>query len=237
MFSCGGICGARIKADRKRNQNLEEGAVSMKKSRGILLGCAAMLLFSVLLTGCGSIGSGQGPVQNGLTVEKDGQVLLCIVDSFDKGYYDVDELREMAQSEVSAYNGANNLEGSGAVVLEEVSSMEGDGQQVRVVYRFSDGAAYSGFQKETLYYETVKEAVQLRHIFSGAVLFNGEDSITLDEENQKKLGDRHVLVTDASTRISLPYEVVYYSDGVRILEDGSADTSQCTEPAVLLLKK
>lgn len=211
--------------------------MSMKKSRGILLGCSVMLLFSVLLAGCGSSGSGQEPIRNGLTVEKDGQVLLCIEDSFDKGYYDIDKLREMAQEEITAYNGAGGREGKEPIVLEEVTDLEEDGRKVRVVYRFADGAAYSGFQKETLYYETVDQALKARHIFSGAVLFNGTESITLDETNQKKLGNRHVLVTEAAARISLPYEVVYYSDGVQLLEDGSVDTSQCTEPAVLLLKK
>ncbi len=211
--------------------------MSMKKSRGILLGCSAMLLFSVLLAGCGSSRSGQEPIRNGLTVEKDGQVLLCIEESFDKGYYDIDELREMVQEEITAYIGAGGREGTEPIVLEEVTGLEEDGRKVRVVYRFADGAAYSGFQKETLYYETVEQALKARHIFSGAVLFNGAESITLDEANQKKLGNRHVLVTEAATRIGLPYEVVYYSDGVQLLEDGSADTSQCTEPAVLLLKK
>ena len=210
----------------------------MKKRVEIPLGrMAAVLTTVLLLSGCGSSASAKCSTQTGLSVEKDGQVVFYIVDSFDKGYYDLDELRDMAQEEVSAYNSVNGSGGSGTVTLENVARMEGNEQQVRVVYRFSNSAAYSAFQKETLYYETVDQAIRLRHIFSGAVLFNGGEMITLDEGNQKQLEGRHILVTDAATKINLPYEVAYYSEGVQLLEDGSVDTSQCEEPAVLLLKK
>ena len=210
----------------------------MKKWVEIPLGrMDAVLATVLLLSGCGGNASAKGTTQTGLTVERDGQVVFYIVDSFDKGYYDIDELRDMAQKEVEAHNDLSSSGGAGSVSLENVARMEGDGQRVRVVYRFSDSAAYSAFQNETLYYETVEQAIQSRHIFSGAVLFNGGETITLDEENQKKMAGRHILVTDAATKINLPYGVAYYSEGVQLMEDGSVDTSQCKDPAVLLLKK
>lgn len=215
-----------------------ERAVSMKRRVEIPLGrMAAVLTTVLLLSGCGGSASAKGSTQTGLTVEKDGQVVFYIVDSFDKGYYDIDELRDMAQREVEAHNGGKSYGEAGSVSLESVAKMEGDEQQVRVVYRFSDSAAYSAFQKEMLYYETIEQAIQSRHIFSGTVLFNGGETITLDEENQKKMAGRHILVTETAAKIHLPYGVAYYSEGVQLMEDGSVDTSECREPAVLLLKK
>ena len=48
---------------------------------------------------------------------------------------------------------------------------------------------------------------------------------------------RHVLVTDAKTLISLPSDAQYYSHDVKIPEGGMADTTECEDVAVILLKK
>lgn len=204
---------------------------------GLLRGCIAVILVSVILfVGYKNIGATGKMNQSGLEVRKDGQVMLYIVDSFDKGYYDIEELKKMVQEEADAYNDKSRSGGVESVTVEEVSRVNGQEDKVRVVYRFRDAEAYSGFQGETLYYETLEQAITSRHIFSGAVLYGADGEITLDEENREKLKGKHVIVTEARTRICLPKEALYCSDGVRVLPDGIADTSGCDSPAVMLLK-
>lgn len=208
-----------------------------EKRIGLLRGSIAVILVSAFLfVGYANIGATGKMNQSGLAVRKNGQVILYIVDSFDKGYYDIEELKKMVQEEADAYNGKSRSGGAEPVTVEEVSRVNGQEEKVRVVYRFRDGEAYSGFQGETLYYETLEQAIASRHVFSGAVLYGAGGEITLDEKNREKLKGKHVIVTEARTKISLPGEALYCSDGVKILPDGTADTSGCDSPAVMLLK-
>ena len=83
----------------------------------------------------------------------------------------------------------------------------------------------------------VLTAVEKKHVFTGSLLYQGNDSIALDEVNKVKYRTKHVLVTDVKSVIHLPYEVLYYGPGVKVLKDGSIDTTGCEDAAVVILKK
>lgn len=188
-------------------------------------------LSGLMLAGCGA-GSEDG-YREGLTVNKEGQVFLAIQESFDRDYYDLDELKSMAVEEVASYNASRGTE---AAKVVEVQKLSGD-EAVQLVYCFQDAPAYSGFQEERFFYEKLGEAIKARHLFSGAVLFGKEGEITLDEGNKSKLSEKHVIITETKTVIKPPYDILYYSEGVKILSDGSADVSECSDAAIIVLKK
>jgi len=169
-------------------------------------------------------------------IQKDGQVTCCIIDGFEKDYYDLDELRQMAVEEASHFNGEYKQNGGSASVLE-VARLDEAQNMVRVTYRLSGGDAYTAFFGEKLYFETVGEALEAKHLFTGIDLYNETGSIKMDEENKTKLKSRHVIVTDAKSIIEVPYEVEYYSYGVTIRKDGSVDTLGCSGTATIIMKK
>ena len=197
----------------------------------------SLFLVMLLLSGCGGRKSWKVWTDSGFAVEKDGQVIYCVVGSFDKGFYDIDELTGMAVEEVALFNGRNrNGEGTPAS-LEEVAAIEGSEDLVRVVYRFDKPDTYGAFLGESLFYGSLEEAVTEKLIFEGEVLLNGSETIVLDEKNRSRLSGNHVIVTSSRTIIRPPYDVLWYSDGVELLEDGSVDARDCTDTVVLLLKK
>ena len=172
-----------------------------------------------------------------MLVQKDGQVTCCIIDGFEKDYYDLDELRLMAVEETSHFNGEYKKGGGSAASVLEVARLDEAQNMVRVTYRFSGGDAYTAFFTEKMYYETVGEALEAKHLFTGIDLYNETGSIKMDEGNKEKLKGRHVNVTDAKSIIEVPYEVEYYSYGVTIRKDGSVDTLGCSGTATIILKK
>ncbi len=209
----------------------------MRKQGSFVAKAGMLLSLFLLLSGCGGKDSWKEWKADQLEINKDGQVIYCVVDGFEKNIYDVDELTGMAVAEAAEFNGRNKTGDAAPVTVLDVSRLEEEQDKVRVVYRFDTGASYTAFQGETLVYETLEEAVTQKHVFSGSVLYNGEDSLTLDEPGRVKYRTKHVVVTDAKALIHLPEEVLYCSHGVTILKDGSVDTTGCEDTAVILLKK
>lgn len=196
-----------------------------------------IVIFGLLLSGCKKTEAWQKWNMGQLSLDQDGQITYCVVESFGKNYYDLDELNGMAVKEVAEFNGKNHIgEGTPATVLE-VGKLEENSGMVRVVWKFNCAESFAAFLGESFYFETLEEAVEKKHVFTGSLLYQGNDSIALDEVNKVKYRTKHVLVTDVKSVIHLPYEVLYYGPGVKVLKDGSIDTTGCEDAAVVILKK
>lgn len=201
------------------------------------MGLCLIVLAGLWLSGCGKKEAWEKWNRGQLSLDQDGQIIFCVVESFGKNYYDLDELKGMAVKEVAEFNGKNKTgEGTPASVLE-VAMLEGNSGMVRVVWKFNGPQSFAAFQGENFYYETLEEAVEQKHVFTGSMLYNGEDSIALDEINKVKYRTKHVLITDVKSVIHLPFEVLYYGPGVVLNKDGSIDTTACEDAAVVILKK
>lgn len=202
-----------------------------------IAGLWVVLAACLWVSGCGNSQVWAAWSTDQVAIEKDGRIVYCVVDSFDKNFYNLDELTGMAVEEAAYFNGKNKSGNSTPVVVEEVAKVEeGDGL-VRVVYHFDSDATYSAFLGEPLFYETLGQAVSAKRIFTGEVLFDAQGSISLDERTQEQLAGKHVIVTNSKTVFHPPYQVLYYSEGVKILGDGSVDTTACVDKAILILKK
>ena len=208
----------------------------MKKFGGWIARLIAILTMVLVLAGCGEDEAWKKWTTEQLAIDKDGQVIYCVVDSFEKNFYDLDELTGMAVKEVAQFNGANKTGDSTPVTVLEVARLEENESTVRVVYQFDKAETCGSFFGTTLFYETVEETFEQKHVFTGTVLYDKEGSITLDEPNKVKLRTKHILVTDYKGVIQLPEEVMYYTNGVKLLSDG-IDTTGCEDTVIVILKK
>ena len=196
---------------------------------------ALILLMLPVLAGCKE--EAESWTEDRARLEKNGQVVLCVTDDFDRDFYSIEELTGMAVEEAALFNGKNKKGEGTPVEVEEVARIEETDQKVRVIYRFADPEAMGTFLGESLYYETVAEAMKNKRIFQGEVLFGAEGKITFDEEKAERFSGRHVVITNTATKWKFPYDVLYYSEGVKLLEDGTADTTECQFPAIIILKR
>ena len=203
-----------------------------------MIACGVFILaMSFALGGCQKSDSWEKWTTQQTSLEKNGQVICCVVDSFDKNFYNVEELSGMAVEEASAFNASHKSGSTTPVVVEEVKKIGEAENYVRVVYRFDKVESYSTFFGETFLYKTLEDESIQKYLYTGAVLTDGKKDFVMDAENKSKYAKKHVVVTDAKTVLHLPCEVLCFSSGVVLREDGSVDLTACQDTAVIVLKK
>lgn len=202
-----------------------------------------MLLTTVLLAGCGSVAKApEETVQNSLIIDKDGTVVSHMVDVFDKSYYDLEELKQMAVEEIAAYNTANQVGTTAPVSLKEVKKTPSS--MAVVSYNYDSLATYGDYNNRTCFYGTVEEAKAAGYNFDvlNQVMFNAnaDNSIVSSQLNESKMQKKHVILLDEKTLVYCPYKVYYTSENAVVREDGSVDTTAMLPeefPAIILLDK
>ena len=196
------------------------------------LGVACMLL-TVLLSGCGQVEIPDDVKEPALAITDGGQVTACLVGEFNKFYYDLDELAEMAKAEAAAYGGA--LGETAPVRVDGVKAADDDSDRVVVTYIFSSPENYEGFTGETLFYGTVSEAVAKG--YSMVSLQNVKEEKVLTPAELLLESQRHLIVTKTAAVIYCPDKVTHISQGAVLNQDGSVDASGAEGLIYILLKK
>jgi len=95
-----------------------------------------LALCVVIFGGCSMSYSAE---ENSVYVNKDGEIVSAMVESFDKDYYDAEELQEMLEQSVVEYNAEN---GKGSI---EVESCKVDSGKIKVVVDYATWADYANF--------------------------------------------------------------------------------------------
>ncbi|MBR1700766.1 MAG: hypothetical protein IJ716_02300 [Lachnospiraceae bacterium] len=205
----------------------------------------ALLAAFVFLSGCDQAAKVPDTVtKNSLIIDKDGSVTAHVVDVFDKDYYKLDDLSVMAQKEVSTYNREHPAE-TNPVSLLKIGTVEDGGSAVIVSYAFQNARTYSEYMGDILFYGTVEEAVNAGYapaedqILTAA---SGDEKLAADQLTDQTGGmlSKHIVLLQGATLVYCPYKVSYISDGAKMMEDGSIDTSGVSEdgyPAVIVLDR
>ncbi|MBR1852379.1 MAG: hypothetical protein IJ794_04255 [Lachnospiraceae bacterium] len=202
----------------------------------------------MLLSGCdGAAKAPETVTQNSLVIDRDGSVTAHLVDVFDREYYSIDDLSLMAQKEAQTYNQKHAAKPN-AIVLLNIGTVENNANSVIVSYQFKDTEVYTDYMEQTLFYGTAEEAGKAGYDFAqmNRVLYtpSGESSIVsaqlADSTGTEKLSQKHVVLLEEPALVYCPYRVKYISDGARLMEDGSIDTTGVYAdkyPVVIVLDK
>ena len=189
-----------------------------------------LCLCGVFLAGCGGAKVPEVVDTPSISVGKEGEITLWQIGQFDKVYYELSELADMAQREAAAYNAKQGREA--AVTVEKTEPL--DGGRVMVVYRFDGWESCTGFGEEELFYGTVKEAA-LNGYSLDVNMLNAKDrtpiTTGLSQEEDKKL-----LITDIKANIYCDRRVISFSEGAQVNEDGSIRPSEEEELVYILVK-
>lgn len=206
----------------------------MKKCKRL---CVATLVLAFCLGGCGQSKLPQVIDRTTISLSKDGTVRLYLVDSFDKDYYDLEELTDMVIQEAEEYNSAVlTLQGEDSpVTVQEVGKVTGRVNLVSVVYDFDSTAIYEDFCKQFFFYGTVGEA-GLQNIQFDRPIYSVKDNTLLDAEQMSAHKEKKVIVTDARNVIYFPGKVTYVSEGAVYNQDGSVDTTATDGLVYIMLK-
>lgn len=202
---------------------------------------AAMMLSVVFLVGCSGVQLPEVIDSPTVSVGEDGQITYWLVGEFDKDYYVVSELSQMAIEEAKAFNESWNGKITGSegeiapVTVANVEELANGKGTVVITYQFGNWEAYTDFNDTELFYGTVGEAA-LKGYSAKVTLKSVKDDTTFTEEQIKQATDKYIIITDLKANIYCPGKIAYISQGAVVNEDGSIDTTAVDGLVYIMLK-
>lgn len=182
------------------------------------------------LTGCGQTAMPQEPARTAVGITDKGKITVCLIADFDRAYYDLDELKNMAAQEADEFNAQK---GADAVTLEGAQLTGENG--VQLTYSFTDSESYAAFSGAQFFYGTVGEAQQKGYL-DGVSFKSVKDGAVLEKDRLEKDSDRKLVITDVDADIYLPGKVSDLGGGASLNDDGSVAAGEADELVYILLK-
>jgi hypothetical protein len=193
----------------------------MKKAWSFTL----VLASAILLMGCGQKFE---PTESTIFVTSKGVVKSAIMESFDKSYYDFDELYKSVEKEVKVYC-LDNIEET--VTL---TSLTEENDSVTLLMDYQTVEDYANFNEVLLFSGTFAQAVAEGYLPD---TLHDVEGITAEIDLEKQ-GDLKVLVTEESVCIQTSGRIKFVSDNVTVLDKKLAKAMEAgkTHPAFVLYK-
>lgn len=206
----------------------------MRINRKFSMGMIAMLL---MFSGCAQAKLPEVIETSTVAIKKDGVVSQYVVESFDKDYYSVSELNQMAVKEAAAYNQKYQ---SGEVVPVTVNRVETlvatDGSNKAIVeYQLDSADTYTDFNETALFYGTVAQA-KAKDLDLNVILYQVKDNAQVSGQEIFADEEKKMIVTDAKTVIYCPGSVSHLSEDATYNTDGSVDTTNADGTVYIVLK-
>ena len=184
-----------------------------------------VLASAILLMGCGQKFE---PTESTIFVTSKGVVKSAIMESFDKSYYDFDELYKSVEKEVKVYC-LDNIEET--VTL---TSLTEENDSVTLLMDYQTVEDYANFNEVLLFSGTFAQAVAEGYLPD---TLHDLEGITAEIDLEKQ-GDLKVLVTEESVCIQTSGRIKFVSDNVTVLDKKLAKAMEAgkTHPAFVLYK-
>ena len=184
-----------------------------------------ILSMTFLMSGCGQKFE---PTESTIFITSKGLVQSAVIESFDKSYYDFDELYETVEKEVKAYCLDKNED---AITI---SSLIEENESVVLLMDYQTVEDYVEFNETLLFSGTFSDAADAGYFPEELYDVEG-NSVEVDLES---LGDLNVIVTEESVCLQTSSNIKYVSDNVTILGKKLAKAMEAgkTHPAFVLYK-
>ncbi len=227
----------------------ERNYMRLRRKAGVIL--CSILCLVMLLSGCGQAKVPKDLIVPAISVAGDGRVTAYIVESFEKDYYDLEELRAMVEEEIGKFNESrSNAEGKDAVSMvslteysssdiaviqgtEMLSRVESD--KVVLTLEFKDIVSYRDYTGMDLFYGTVAKAQEDGYDLD-VEMTSVKDGTVIGKMGIYELGSRHILIVEDQVRVYGPRKVQYITSGAAVNEDGSVEPSGTEENTYIIMK-
>ncbi len=196
----------------------------MRKTN-VLLRLCVILVLCIAAIGCGCGEDAEDKYKkadkNTLFIASDLTAVCTVVDSLDKEYYDAEELKSFIDSEIQKYNYSIPAE---AVSLVDLSV---DGTNAKVILKYGSAEHYTGFNQETLFVGTIKEAMEAGYDF--ATTFYKYENLS-----EAALADavynvaNYVVIMEPTTNmvINVPGEIKFIGADVEEIDKATAQVKE-----------
>ena len=184
-----------------------------------------ILSMTLLVSGCSQKFE---PTESTIFITSKGLVQSAVIESFDKSYYDFDELYETVEKEVKSYCLDKNEE------VVTINSLLEENNSVALLMDYQTAADYAEFNEILLFSGTFSEAAAVGYLPEELYDVEG-NSVEVDLDN---LGELKVVVTEESVCLQTSGKIKYVSDNVTVLDKKQAKAMEAgkTHPAFVLYK-
>ena len=161
------------------------------------------------LAGCGSV-----PKESTLAIDKKGKITDTVVESFDKDFYDSEELQKEIESELAEYN--KNF-AADHITMKKFEVKDGTATLQLV---FDGSEYYEDYTENTLFTGTLPEAEAEGYELSGELL--DADGAKTDRASLEDADEAKVLVleTDEAMQVEVPGKILAVSAGGNVSVTG-----------------
>lgn len=165
-----------------------------------------------------------------ISIEKRGKVSEHIVESFDKDYYDVEELKSEYAESIAQYN---ETIGGDEIKLRRIELKD---SKVFVDIDFTGPSDYESFVAEKLFVGSVNDAYD--NGYSMDVTLKGvEDGDKIDKVRIMGMSDKDIIILSEHVRIKTFKDIAYVSANVDVIDKRQARVlSESDGLAYLILK-
>lgn len=168
------------------------------------------LLFVLMLTVLSGCDKKPGAKDEGLMITNDGTITSTLVESFEQENYDLLELLDMVQLEISEYNQEAGREG---IVLD---SLEMVGENCVAVMTYQTPEDYALYNETSFFVGTVQEAIEAG-VDLDVTLTEAGKGETIGGAEIEQLEAYGIVVWYGDMPVSIPGKIKYHSDGLKIL--------------------
>ena len=172
----------------------------MRRSKILLL----LAVCAMLLSGCSMKFSAE---ENALYVNKDGEIVSAIVESFDKEYYDAEELQDMLEQSVVEYNAEN---GKNSI---EVDSFKLDNGVLKVIMNYLTWADYSNFNDVQFFAGQLSD-IQGKNYGKNISFISRDGSETVAFESIE--GEYQVVLVEEKIVVQTAGKIAYVSENMNV---------------------
>lgn len=199
----------------------------MLKNKKRQLGVLALLAVC-LLAGCGKADKARTTT---LFVEKSGKVTEAIVEAWDDGKYDGEELRKEIEAQIQTLADEKR-----SVKLKKLEEKDGE---MKVQMTYDSLETYGQFNNVVAFSGTIAEAQERGYSFDGEY-HSTKDKPSIHQAQLDGSEEYCVLILSDDQEVSTAFDVLYASEGVEVSDGGrKAVISGAGEstPAYLIYKK
>lgn len=190
--------------------------------------CLAVNLILCMLMGCGT--EEVVIAEPAFEISKKGVISQTMVESFDKDYYSVDELRSEFEGAISEFNGSNQGD---EAHLEELHAENG---KVYVNLRYDSSVAAGSFLNEVIFYGTVNDAYDMGHMLDVS-LKSVSDGTVISKAELMDMKKNHIFICQESGLVLLETKILYVSANVEVTGDKSARISSDSDGLAYIVTK
>lgn len=201
--------------------------------------CMFVGVFAAFVVGMTACGTDDASKEEGLlssvSVLKDGSIESIIVEDFAESYYNVDDLNNMIQNTIADYQ---KQDPDSVITMEACEMLD---QKVKVVLKYNNSDAYSGYNSEMLFVGTVQEAYEEGYDLNMTLTGTDKEATQISRQELLNMGENHIVIMEnvleeGSLRVNCYDTILYTGNGVTPIAKKKADIGPAQGYSVIVFK-